>query len=84
MYTQTHTRTHTLTHTGGLPEDEVIEVGSVAEGGRYDGLVGMFDPKGRRVSINIHTVWSLSVLCQCAVCVINTVMVTEMHQSGDP
>ena len=24
-------------------------VGSVAGGGRYDGLVGMFDPKGRKV-----------------------------------
>uniref|UniRef100_A0A9J8BWR4 histidine--tRNA ligase n=1 Tax=Cyprinus carpio carpio TaxID=630221 RepID=A0A9J8BWR4_CYPCA len=27
-----------------------ISVGSVAGGGRYDGLVGMFDPKGRKVS----------------------------------
>merc|ERR1711971_662925 len=29
-------------------EEEVL-VGSVAGGGRYDGLVGMFDPKGRSV-----------------------------------
>merc|ERR1712106_952424 len=28
---------------------EEISVGSVAGGGRYDGLVGMFDPKGRSV-----------------------------------
>ena len=26
---------------------EPITVGSVAGGGRYDGLVGMFDPKNR-------------------------------------
>ncbi len=26
-------------------------VGSVSGGGRYDGLVGMFDPKGRKVTI---------------------------------
>ena len=26
---------------------ELITVGSVAGGGRYDGLVGMFDPKNR-------------------------------------
>ena len=45
----THTHTHTHTHTGGLHKDEVIEVGSVAAGGRYDGLVGMFDPKGKQV-----------------------------------
>ena len=28
---------------------DVPSVGSVAGGGRYDGLVGMFDPKGRKV-----------------------------------
>ncbi|XP_028909314.1 histidine--tRNA ligase, mitochondrial-like [Ornithorhynchus anatinus] len=29
--------------------EEPLGVGSVAAGGRYDGLVGMFDPKGHRV-----------------------------------
>ena len=28
---------------------EQVGVGSVAGGGRYDGLVGMFDPKGKQV-----------------------------------
>lgn len=28
---------------------EPVGVGSVAGGGRYDNLVGMFDPKGRKV-----------------------------------
>ena len=48
----THTRARAQTHpyTGGVHKDEVIEVGSVAAGGRYDSLVGMFDPKGKRVS----------------------------------
>jgi len=32
----------------GDPE-ESVSVGSVAGGGRYDGLVGMFDPKGKKV-----------------------------------
>ena len=39
-------------------------VGSVAAGGRYDGLVGMFDPKGRVVpcvgfSIGIERIFSI-------------------------
>uniref|UniRef100_A0A8C2KW36 histidine--tRNA ligase n=1 Tax=Cyprinus carpio TaxID=7962 RepID=A0A8C2KW36_CYPCA len=34
----------------GLEYYTGISVGSVAGGGRYDGLVGMFDPKGRKVS----------------------------------
>ena len=39
-------------------------MGSVAGGGRYDNLVGMFDPKGRKVpcvgiSIGIERVFSL-------------------------
>uniref|UniRef100_A0A8C6MKM7 histidine--tRNA ligase n=1 Tax=Nothobranchius furzeri TaxID=105023 RepID=A0A8C6MKM7_NOTFU len=29
--------------------EDSVSVGSVAGGGRYDGLVGMFDPKGRKV-----------------------------------
>ena len=42
----------------------MITVGSVAGGGRYDGLVGMFDPKGRSVpcvgvSIGIERLFSI-------------------------
>ncbi|XP_056328392.1 histidine--tRNA ligase isoform X1 [Danio aesculapii] len=45
-------------------EDAGVSVGSVAGGGRYDGLVGMFDPKGRKVpcvgvSIGIERVFSI-------------------------
>ena len=36
---------------GGIYEGEQIEVGSISGGGRYDGLVGMFDPKGKDVSV---------------------------------
>ncbi|NXW54607.1 SYHC protein, partial [Eurystomus gularis] len=44
--------------------EEPISVGSVAGGGRYDGLVGMFDPKGRKVpcvgvSIGIERIFSI-------------------------
>ncbi|NXK93120.1 SYHC protein, partial [Formicarius rufipectus] len=44
--------------------DELLGVGSVAGGGRYDGLVGMFDPKGRKVpcvgvSIGIERIFSI-------------------------
>ncbi|XP_051870003.1 histidine--tRNA ligase isoform X2 [Pristis pectinata] len=43
---------------------EPISVGSVAGGGRYDDLVGMFDPKGRKVpcvgfSIGIERIFSI-------------------------
>jgi len=43
---------------------EPIQVGSVAGGGRYDKLVGMFDPKGRDVpcvgvSIGIERLFSI-------------------------
>jgi histidyl-tRNA synthetase len=43
---------------------ELITVGSVAGGGRYDGLVGMFDPKNRSVpcvgvSIGIERLFSI-------------------------
>ncbi|XP_013926458.1 PREDICTED: histidine--tRNA ligase, cytoplasmic-like [Thamnophis sirtalis] len=46
------------------PVEESVGVGSVAGGGRYDGLVGMFDPKGRKVpcvgvSIGIERVFSI-------------------------
>ncbi|XP_023273605.1 histidine--tRNA ligase, cytoplasmic isoform X2 [Seriola lalandi dorsalis] len=48
----------------GAPAEESVSVGSVAGGGRYDGLVGMFDPKGRKVpcvgvSIGIERVFSI-------------------------
>ncbi|XP_037531944.1 histidine--tRNA ligase isoform X2 [Nematolebias whitei] len=44
--------------------EENVSVGSVAGGGRYDGLVGMFDPKGRKVpcvgvSIGIERIFSI-------------------------
>lgn len=48
----------------GAPTEECVTVGSVAGGGRYDGLVGMFDPKGRKVpcvgvSIGIERIFSI-------------------------
>ncbi|XP_031462933.1 histidine--tRNA ligase, cytoplasmic-like isoform X2 [Phasianus colchicus] len=44
--------------------EESVSVGSVAGGGRYDGLVGTFDPKGRKVpcvgvSIGIERIFSI-------------------------
>lgn len=44
--------------------EDLVSVGSVAGGGRYDGLVGMFDPKGRKVpcvgvSIGIERIFSI-------------------------
>ncbi|XP_065705024.1 histidine--tRNA ligase, cytoplasmic-like isoform X2 [Patagioenas fasciata] len=44
--------------------EEPVSVGSVAGGGRYDELVGMFDPKGRKVpcvgvSIGIERIFSI-------------------------
>ncbi|KAM9834816.1 histidine--tRNA ligase isoform X1 [Syngnathus typhle] len=47
----------------GSPPDECVSVGSIAGGGRYDGLVGMFDPNGKRVpcvgvSIGIERIFS--------------------------
>lgn len=64
-----------LTQTGPVPaptatseqnggDEGGVSVGSVAGGGRYDGLVGMFDPKGRKVpcvgvSIGIERVFSI-------------------------
>lgn len=38
-------------YTGVIYEGIIVggNVGSIAGGGRYDGLVGMFDPKGRKV-----------------------------------
>ncbi|NXT90467.1 SYHC protein, partial [Anhinga rufa] len=44
--------------------EEPVSIGSVAGGGRYDGLVGMFDPKGRKVpcvgvSIGIERIFSI-------------------------
>ncbi|KAF3821627.1 hypothetical protein GH733_009669, partial [Mirounga leonina] len=44
--------------------EESFNVGSVAAGGRYDGLVGMFDPKGRKVpcvglSIGVERIFAI-------------------------
>jgi histidyl-tRNA synthetase len=44
--------------------EENVSIGSIAGGGRYDDLVGMFDAKGRRVpcvgiSIGIERVFGL-------------------------
>uniref|UniRef100_A0A8C9Q3X3 Histidine--tRNA ligase, cytoplasmic n=1 Tax=Spermophilus dauricus TaxID=99837 RepID=A0A8C9Q3X3_SPEDA len=44
--------------------EEPLGVGSIAAGGRYDGLVGMFDPKGRKVpcvglSIGVERIFSI-------------------------
>ncbi len=52
---------------GGAPGDaksEVPAIGSCAGGGRYDGLVGMFDAKGKAVpcvglSIGIERIFSI-------------------------
>lgn len=48
----------------GEGEEESVSVGSVAGGGRYDGLVGMFDSKGKMVpcvgvSIGIERVFAI-------------------------
>lgn len=48
----------------GAQTEECVTVGSVAGGGRYDGLVGMFDPKARKVpcvgvSIGIERIFSI-------------------------
>ncbi|XP_047586460.1 histidine--tRNA ligase, mitochondrial isoform X2 [Lutra lutra] len=44
--------------------EESLNVGSVAAGGRYDGLVGMFDPKGHKVpcvglSIGVERIFAI-------------------------
>ena len=49
---------------GSAGDEGPVNVGSVAGGGRYDGLVGMFDPKGRKVpcvgvSIGIERIFSI-------------------------
>ena len=45
-------------------EEEPLNVGSVASGGRYDGLVDMFDPRGHKVpcvglSIGVERIFSI-------------------------
>uniref|UniRef100_A0AAA9TNF4 histidine--tRNA ligase n=2 Tax=Bos TaxID=9903 RepID=A0AAA9TNF4_BOVIN len=45
-------------------EEEPLNMGSVAAGGRYDGLVGMFDPRGHKVpcvglSIGVERIFSI-------------------------
>ena len=52
------------TQAGAPKAEESVSVGSVAGGGRYDGLVGMFDPKGRAVpcvgvSIGVERIFSI-------------------------
>ena len=49
---------------GGSSADEEITVGSVAGGGRYDNLVGMFNPKRKQVpcvgvSIGVERLFSI-------------------------
>uniref|UniRef100_A0A5F9CWZ7 Histidine--tRNA ligase, cytoplasmic n=1 Tax=Oryctolagus cuniculus TaxID=9986 RepID=A0A5F9CWZ7_RABIT len=53
-----------LLQTPAQAGDEPSGVGSVAAGGRYDGLVGMFDPRGRKVpcvglSIGVERIFSI-------------------------
>lgn len=53
-----------LLQTPTQPGEEPLGVGSVAAGGRYDGLVGMFDPRGRKVpcvglSIGVERIFSV-------------------------
>lgn len=53
-----------LLQTTAQAGEEPLGVGSVAAGGRYDGLVGMFDPKGRKVpcvglSIGVERIFSI-------------------------
>uniref|UniRef100_A0A8D0LJT6 histidine--tRNA ligase n=1 Tax=Sus scrofa TaxID=9823 RepID=A0A8D0LJT6_PIG len=53
-----------LLQTPAQAEEEPLNVGSVAAGGRYDGLVGMFDPKGHTVpcvglSIGVERIFSI-------------------------
>ncbi|XP_011380617.1 histidine--tRNA ligase, mitochondrial [Pteropus medius] len=53
-----------LLQTPAQAEEEPLNVGSVAAGGRYDGLVGMFDPKGHNVpcvglSIGVERIFSI-------------------------
>ena len=48
-------RGHTTQPTaGGAKGEEPSGVGSVAGGGRYDNLVGMFDSKGKKVSVHCY------------------------------
>ena len=49
VLTQAGVVSHPPTQAGVPKAEEGVSVGSVAGGGRYDGLVGMFDPKGRTV-----------------------------------
>ncbi|XP_036137544.1 histidine--tRNA ligase, mitochondrial isoform X4 [Molossus molossus] len=53
-----------LVQTPAQAEDDLLNVGSVAAGGRYDGLVGMFNPKGHKVpcvglSIGVERIFSI-------------------------
>lgn len=55
---------HTTNSAAGTPTDESSTVGSIAGGGRYDNLVGMFDPRGKcvpcvGVSIGVERIFSV-------------------------
>lgn len=80
-----------LVSTDAQNGEESVGVGSVAGGGRYDGLVGMFDPKGRKVpcvgvSIGIERIFSIMeqkaevMLCsvRCTLCVYSGALVTSL------
>lgn len=53
-----------MNHTANSPTEENSSVGSIAGGGRYDNLVGMFDPRGKcvpcvGVSIGVERIFSV-------------------------
>lgn len=64
--------------------DDSVGVGSVAGGGRYDGLVGMFDGKGRKVpcvgvSIGIERLFSI-MEAKALVSAIKDVFIINLHK----
>ncbi|XP_038652201.1 histidine--tRNA ligase isoform X1 [Scyliorhinus canicula] len=64
IYEAVLAQSQAATRTQQSEHSEQVSVGSVAAGGRYDGLVGMFDPKGRKVpcvgvSIGIERIFSI-------------------------
>lgn len=73
--------------------EEQVGVGSVAGGGRYDGLVGMFDPKGKKVpcvgvSIGVERIFSImeakaQVCSSNLICVAGRIMLTVNNLSLD-
>lgn len=56
--------TNNVKKSAGTPTEESSNVGSIAGGGRYDNLVGMFDPRGKcvpcvGVSIGVERIFSV-------------------------